>query len=441
VWAIGEAEGIGPPHDGALDSQRVRQAEKRRMVAGSKPTFVIVGANLTGGAAVTTLRQEGFDGRLVLIGAESHLPYERPPLSKAYLRGEETREKAFLHPDAWYQDHDVELRLATRATRVDTVERAVELEDGERVPYDRVLVATGGRNRAVDVPGADLAGIHQLRVLEDADAIRAEAGSGRKAVIVGAGFIGSEVSASLRTLGVDVEVIEKGTAPLLRVLGPEVAEVYEGMHRDHGVRFHFGEGPARFEGNGRVGAVVTDEGTRIECDFVVVGVGIGPATDVVDGTDVAVDNGVVVDERCRANVDGVFAAGDVANHFHPVFGRRLRVEHWDNALKQGATAALNMLDRDVTFDDPHWFWSDQYEHNLQYMGHAIRWDEVVVRGSLEERRFLAFYVNEGLVDGVVGLDRGRDVRRSAALIKSRRPVDPDVLRDEDVDLRTLGRDR
>ncbi len=408
-------------------------------MAGSTSTFVIVGANLTGGAAATTLRQEGFDGRLVLIGAEPHLPYERPPLSKGYLRGEEDREKAFLHPDSWYADNEVELRLGTRATRIDTAERAVDLVDGERIPFDRVLVATGGRTRRIDVPGADLEGIHELRVLEDADGIRAEAGPGRKAVIVGAGFIGSEVSASLRTMGVDVEVVEMGAAPLLRVLGPEIAAVYEGVHRDHGVRFHFGEGLVRFEGNGRVGAVVTDHGTRIECDFVVVGVGIGPATDVVDGTDIAVDNGVIVDERCRTNVEGVFAAGDVANHFHPVFGRHLRVEHWDNALKQGAAAALNMLDRDVSFDDPHWFWSDQYDHNLQYMGHAIRWDQVVVRGSLEERRFVAFYVNGGLVDGVVGLDRGREVRRSGGLIKARRPVDPELLADEDVDLRTLAR--
>jgi 3-phenylpropionate/trans-cinnamate dioxygenase ferredoxin reductase component len=407
-------------------------------LAGSSETFVIVGGNLTGGAAATTLRQEGFDGRLVLIGAEPHLPYERPPLSKAYLRGEEDREKAFLHPDGWYVDNQVEVHLGTRATTVDTAGRQVALETGERIPYDRVLVATGGRNRQVGVPGADLEGVHSLRVIEDADAIREEAGPGRKAVMIGAGFIGSEVSASLRTMGVDVEVVEQGAAPLLRVLGPEVAAVYEGVHRDHGVRFHFGESLARFEGTGRVEAAVTNSGRRIECDFVVLGVGIGPATDVVEGTDVELDNGVVVDERCRTNVEGVFAAGDVANHFHPVFGRRLRVEHWDNALKQGASAALNMLDRDVVFDDPHWFWSDQYDHNLQYMGHAIRWDQVVVRGSLEDRRFLAFYVNEGMVDGVVGLDRGRDVRRSAGLIKSRKRVDPGKLADEDVDLRTLA---
>ncbi len=347
--------------------------------------IVIVGANLAGGAAVTTLRTEGFDGPVTLIGAEHWPPYERPPLSKGYLRGEEALEKTFLHPDQWYENHDVELRLGMKAMGIDTTDRHVELQDGDRVPFDTLLIATGGRNRVLQAEGRELEGVHELRTIEDADRIRQDATPGRKAAIVGAGFIGSEVSASLRSRGVDVEVVEFGPAPLVRVLGPEVSRVYEGIHRDHGVVFHFGEGVERFEGTGRVEALVTNKGTRIECDLAVVGVGIEPVTELVQDTDVAVDNGVVVDERCRTNVEGIFAAGDVANHYHPVFGRRLRVEHWDNALKQGAVAALNMLGKDEAFDDPHWFWSDQYEHNLQYVGHAIAWDEVVVRGSLEGR--------------------------------------------------------
>jgi 3-phenylpropionate/trans-cinnamate dioxygenase ferredoxin reductase subunit len=402
--------------------------------------IVIVGANLAGGATATTLRTEGFDGPLTMIGAEAWAPYERPPLSKGYLRGEEEREKAFLHPDAWYTDHDVDLRLGVRATRVDTSDRVVELEDGERVPFDKLLIATGGRNRRVQAEGADLQGVHELRTIEDSDAIREEAQPGRKAAVVGAGFIGSEVSASLRARGVEVEVIEFGPAPLVRVLGPDISKVYEAIHRDHGVKFHFGEGVERFVGSGRVEALVTSKGTRIECDFAVVGVGIEPVTEIVEGTGIAVDNGVTVDEHCRTNVDGVFAAGDVANHFHPVFGRQMRVEHWDNALKQGAVAALNILGRDEVFDDPHWFWSDQYEHNLQYVGHAIAWDELVIRGSLEDRNFTAFYVKDGLIEGVVGLDRGKEVRRSAALVKARRPVDPELLRDPDVDLKKLAQE-
>jgi 3-phenylpropionate/trans-cinnamate dioxygenase ferredoxin reductase subunit len=240
-------------------------------------------------------------------------------------------------------------------------------------------------------------------------------------------------------LGVEVEVVEIFETTLFRVLGAEVGRVFEAIHRDHGVRFHFQEVVDRFEGpGGRVGAVVTDRGTRIECDLVVVGVGIEPATGLVDKSEVLVENGLVVDEFCRTNVPGVFAAGDVANHYHPVFDRRIRVEHWDNALKQGAAAARNMLSREVPFDDPHWFWSDQYEHNLQSMGFTTRWDDLVVRGSLESRNFVGFYMREGLVEAVVGLDRGKDVRRSAGLIKVRRPVDPSKLRDPDVDLRKLG---
>ncbi|MDP8957575.1 MAG: FAD-dependent oxidoreductase [Actinomycetota bacterium] len=403
-----------------------------------RPTFVIVGANLTGGAAVSTLRDHGFHGRIILIGQEQHPPYERPPLSKGYLRGEEPFDDALLRPPNWYGENDVELLLGTTATRVDPGERVVELADGNRIPYDKVLVATGGRNRRLPVPGGEPDGVLYLRTVEDSDALKAEAKPGRKAAVVGAGFIGSEVAASLRTLGVEVEVVEVFDAPLVRVVGPEIGKLYESIHRDHGVRFHFQESVERFEGTTRVEEVITSKGTRIACDLAVVGVGIQPATEVVEGTDVAVENGILVDEFCRTTVDGVFAAGDVANHYHPLFGRRMRVEHWDNALKQGAAAARNMMGRETTFADPHWFWSDQYDFNLQYMGFATAWDEFVVRGSLEDRNFVGFYVKDGVVDAVVGLNRGRDVRRSAGLIQSRQPVDPAVLRDEDGDLKKLA---
>jgi 3-phenylpropionate/trans-cinnamate dioxygenase ferredoxin reductase subunit len=401
-------------------------------------TFVIVGANLTGGAAASTLRGEGFEGRIVLIGAEPHPPYERPPLSKQYLRGEEPFDNAYLRPPSWYEENDVELFLGRRAARIDPGDRAVELEDGERLSYDKVLIATGGRNRRLPLPGIDLEGVLDLRTVEDADRIRAEASSGRRAAIVGAGFIGCEVAASLRSLGVEVEVVEIFETTLVRPLGPELGRVYEAIHRDHGVRFHFDDNVERFEGSKRVERIVTAKGATIDCDFAVVGVGIEPATDVVEGSGVTVDNGVVVDEFCRTDVDGVYAAGDVANHHHPVFGRRLRVEHWDNALKQGAAAAKNMLGRDEPFDDLHWFWSDQYDYNLQSLGHAVEWDDLVVRGSLQDREFVAFYVKDGVVQQVTAVNRGREVRRSAGLIRSRRPVDANSLRDDDVDLKKLS---
>jgi len=283
-----------------------------------------------------------------------------------------------------------------------------------------------------------LAGIHDLRTIEDADRIQAEATSGRKAVVVGAGFIGCEVAASLRQMGVEVEVVEIFDTALQRALGPEIGSVFEGIHRDHGVEFHFGQVVERFAGADGVEEVVTDRGSRIGCDFVVVGVGIEPSVEVVEGVGVAIDNGILVDELCRTNVEGIFAAGDVANHRHPLFDRRLRVEHWDNALKQGAAAARSMMGKTEPYDDPHWFWSDQYEHNLQSIGLASDWDELVVRGSPEERDFLAFYLKEGVLMGAVGLNRGRDVRRCGQLIRTRRPLDPTALKDEDVDLKKLA---
>jgi 3-phenylpropionate/trans-cinnamate dioxygenase ferredoxin reductase subunit len=235
-----------------------------------------------------------------------------------------------------------------------------------------------------------------------------------------------------------VDVVEIYDGPLVRMVGPEIGAVLEAIHREHGVRFHFGQTVSSFLGDSKVRAVLTDEGERVEADFVVVAVGIEPELGAVAGSGIAIDNGVLVDAGCRTNVDGVFAAGDVANLLHPLFGRRIRVEHYDNALKQGTAAARSMLRDGVVFDDPYWFWSDQYEHNLQYLGNARAWDDFIVRGSFEERRFLGFYVRDGLVDAVVGLNRGRDVRRAAGLIRARRPVDPGLLRDEDVDLKQLG---
>jgi 3-phenylpropionate/trans-cinnamate dioxygenase ferredoxin reductase subunit len=400
--------------------------------------IVIVGANLTGGAAATTLRSEGFDGAIVMIGEEPHPPYERPPLSKEYLRGERPVETSLLRPESWYEEHDVDLRLGVRAERIDPAARVVRLEGGTEVPYGSVLVATGGRNRRIGVPGSDLAGIHYLRTIEEADGIRQEARPGRRAVVVGAGFIGCEVAASLRQLGVEVEVVEIFDTALHRALGPEVGRVMEGVHRDHEVEFHFGQIVEHFLGSQRVEGAVTDRGRTIECDFVVVGVGIEPNIDVVADAGVATEDGILVDELCRTSVEGVYAAGDVANHQHPLFGRRMRVEHWDNALKQGAAAARSMAGKAEPFDDPHWFWSDQYDHNLQSIGVLSDWDELAIRGSLEERSFVAFYLKDGFLMGAVGLDRGKDVRRCRALIAARRLLDPVALKDEDVDLKRLA---
>jgi len=401
-------------------------------------TFVIVGAGVAGGGAAAALREEGFDGRVVLIGAEQQPPYERPPLSKEYLRGESSFERALFQPPDFYDENGVETRFGVRATRVDAAEKVVELDGGERVAYDRLLVATGGRNRRFRIPGMDLEGIYSLRTVADSDRIRAEISPGRRAVVVGMGFIGSEVAASLRQSGVDVVVVDRNEVPLRRVLGEEVGRVIEGIHRDHGTSMIFEDTVAAFEGVGRVERATTARGRRIECDFVVVGLGVEPVTDLLADTGAEIDNGVVVDEYLRTGVEGIYAAGDVANHYHPVFGRRIRVEHWQNALKQGPVAARNMLDKDKPYDEVPWFWSDQYEHNLQYAGFHTEWDELVVRGSIEERNFVAFYRKERRVLAAVALNRGRDLRRSMPLIKAREPIDAARLCDLDVDLRALA---
>ena len=401
-------------------------------------TFVIVGASLAGASAALTLRDEGFTGRVVLIGAEPELPYERPPLSKAYLRGEQPFEKALVRPEATYQERQIDLRLGRPAIRLDTAAREVELEGGERVSYDAVLIATGGRNRRPPIPGLELPGVYDLRTRRDADRLRAELAPGRRAVVVGLGFIGSEVAASLRASGVEVTAIEPAKAPLVRVLGEEVGRVIAALHADHGVRTIFGDTVVRFEGGRRVERVVTKSGEQIECDFAVVGIGIEPNTDIASGTAIQIQNGIVVDEFCRTNVTGIFAAGDVANHFHPSFGRHLRVEHWQNALKQGAAAARSMLGRGQPYDEVHWFWSDQYDVNLQYAGFHTTWDALVVRGSLEQRDAIAFYMNGGRIDAAVALNRGKDIRKAMPLIKQRRAVDVQSLRDPAIDLRTLA---
>jgi 3-phenylpropionate/trans-cinnamate dioxygenase ferredoxin reductase subunit len=398
-------------------------------------TFVVVGAGLAGGAAVQTLRQEGYEGRLVLVGQEPHLPYERPPLSKEYLRGEQDLASLFLRDDGWYRDADVQAHLGTSASKLEPEDRTVILEGGEAIRYDALLLATGGRPRHLDrTAGRTM----YLRTIEDADRIRSHLDEGRHLVVVGAGFIGAEVAASARTLGKDVTVLEAAPVPLHRALGEEMGRVYADIHRDHGVDLRTGQGVSSIEETGGGVVVRTTGGDAIEGDAVVVGVGIEPRTELAAAAGLAVDNGVVVDAACRTSAEGVFAAGDVANHDHPVFGRRLRVEHFDNALRMGAAAAKSMLGVDEPYDHPHWFWSDQYDLNLQYGGFAFEWDRIVIRGSVEDRDFVAFYLKDGVLLAALGLNRGKEVRRAMKLISARAAPDPETLADEDVDLRKLA---
>jgi len=404
--------------------------------------FVIIGASLAGASAAAALREGGFDGTVELIGAEPQLPYNRPPLSKGYLRGQERFEDQLVNPADYYAQHEVKLRLGVRATSVDPQRKVVSLERGEEVPYDRLLAATGGRNRTLATPGADLQGIFQLRTVEDCDRIRAVARPGACAVVIGLGFIGSEVSASLRQLGLAVTAIEGQPVPLARVLGVEVGAVLGEIHREKGVELVMEDGVAAFEGAGRVERVRTKRGRILACDLVVAGIGIVPNSELLAGAGAAVDNGVLVDALCRTSLPDVFAAGDVANHLHPLFGR-LRVEHWNNGFQQGRAAARTMLGGTQPYDYVHSFWSDQYEHLIEYVGFAARWDRVVFRGDPDSRKFLGFFLQDGTLRAAMGLNRGGDpddpktdgeLKRVAKLIRARVPVDPQRLADEGLEL-------
>lgn len=400
-------------------------------------TFVVVGAGLCAATAVATLRNEGFDGRIVLVGAEELAPYERPPLSKEYLRGEVPFEEVLVRPTAWYEEREVTTRFGTLATRLDLDARVVELAGGERVPFDALLVATGGRNRRIEAPGSDLPGVFDLRALHDADAIRAAVAGGARVVCVGMGFIGAEVAASLRSIGCEVTVVEMFETALFGVLGGQIGRALEGIHRDHGVTMHFDEVVAGFEGDGRLERVVTGGDRTIEADVAIVGIGTVPAVELLAGTGLDEPGGIPVGSTLETAIPGVFAAGDVARQDHPVFGP-IRVEHFDNAIKMGEMAARNMLGNGLVFDDPHWFWSDQYDVQVQMAGFAPTWRRMIVRGSIEERSFCAFLLDDdGVLRSTVSISWARDVRRSFELIRRRVRPDPAALSDPDVDLRTL----
>lgn len=414
------------------------------MNARGAQTVVIVGTGLAGGNAAVTLREEGWRGRIVLLGTEPTIPFGRPPLSKTYLRGEEDLSAWYVKPADWYGEHDIELRTNTTVRHVDTALKRLLLAGGTALDYDRLVLCTGGSNRQLEVPGASLPGIYQLRSLAQCEAIRQAAQPAAHAVIVGMGFIGSEVAASLRQMGLEVTVVLPGAAPLASVLGHEVATVFASIQREHGVHLVTNDQVTGFEGRDRVERVLTANGLRLDCDLVIVGIGIQPNVDALSGSGVALDNGVLVNAQCQTSVPDIFAAGDVANVLHPLFGR-VRVEHFNNAEKQGRAAARALLGSPAAYEYIYSFWSDQYEHKVEYVGYARKWDRLVVRGSDEKRTFLAFYLTQGIMQAAFGLNRGGDpeleadseLRACQELIGNRVQLSEDALADDRVDLRSL----
>jgi 3-phenylpropionate/trans-cinnamate dioxygenase ferredoxin reductase component len=400
-------------------------------------TFVIVGAGLAGAKAAETLREEGFDGRVVLIGAEPERPYERPPLTKDYLRSESPREKAYVHPEPFYGEHDIELITGAAVTALDPGRSQVTLEDGRELGYERLLLATGAEPRRLPIPGADLDGIHYLRTLADCDALRGRLEAGGKVVVIGAGWIGAEFAASARQRGAEVTVIAPASVPLERVLGAEVGAVYRDLHRDHGVELLLGASVEAFEGDGSVQRVRTSDGRTIDCDFAVVGIGVVPRVELAETAGLRIDNGIMVDQRLATSAPHVYAAGDVANAWHPFYDRLVRVEHWSNALNQGPAAARAMLGLDVVYDRTPYFFSDQYDVGMEYSGLATEWDEVVFRGDPAGREFVAFWLREGLVVAGMNVNVWDVNEQLQALIRSRRTVDAATLADRDTPLESL----
>lgn len=403
----------------------------------TRQTFVIVGASLAGATAAAQLRKEGFNGRIVLVGEEQHPPYERPALSKDYLRGATKRARLDVRGQAFYLDNAIELRTGTRATAIEPGSREVLLDDGRRLRYDRLLLATGASPRRLEVPGSGLAGVHYLRTVGDADAIRAAAARAGRAVVIGAGWIGAEVAASLRQLGLPVALVAPGSMPLERVLGTEVGAVYRDLHAEHGVELVMNRRVVAFRGRDAIEAVETADGTRIEGDLIVVGAGARPRTELATEAGLDVGDGILVDEHLETSAPGVFAAGDVAAAWHPLFGARIRVEHWDNARRQGRAAAGSMLGKAEPYVRIPYFYSDQYDLGMEYAGHAPAWDRVVFRGDPAGRAFVAFWLLDGRVAAGMNANVGQVNDAIAALVGSRERVAVERLTDPAVALDDL----
>jgi len=404
----------------------------------SKPMFLIVGASLTGAKAAEELRSNGFDGRVMLVGAEPELPYERPPLTKDYLRGESGRAKAYVHPDGFYEEQEIELVTGVTVTAIDPGASRVTLHDGRTVGYDRLLIATGAEPRRLHVPGADLDGVYYLRTLADCDLLRARLDTGGRVVVVGAGWIGSEFAASARQRGLEVTVIDPQPLPNERIFGPGVAAFYRDVHRQHGVELLLGEGVDGFEGDRAVARVRTASGRRIECDFAVVGIGVVPRTGLASDAGLEVSNGIVVDAKLQTAAPGIFAAGDVANAWHPFYGRPVRVEHWANALNQGPAAARAMLGQPVSYDRIPYFYSDQYDVGMEYSGYAPQWDEVIFRGDRESGEFIAFWLRGGRVAAGMNVNVWDVNPQIEALIRAQQPAEAAALADPRVTLDSLA---
>lgn len=401
-------------------------------------TVVIAGAGHGAGQVVATLKQKRFAGKIILIGDEAQLPYQRPPLSKKFLSGDLDAERLHFKPPSFYDDPQIDVHLNTRIERIDRAGKEVIASDGVEFTYDKLVLALGSRVRKIEVPGHDLPGIHYLRSIADAEAIRSKLSGNKNVVIVGAGYIGLEVAAVCRQLGLDVTVVEIADRVLSRVVSPNVSDYYQLEHTKHGVKLLLSTGLAAFEGKRHVKRVITDDGQEIPADFAVVGVGILPNSEIAEAAGLDVINGIIVDDTCRTADPDVYAIGDCTSHPNTIYGRLLRLESVHNALEQAKTAASNICGVESHYSQVPWFWSDQYELKLQIAGLSEGYDDVVLRGDPSNGSFACCYIKDGVLIAVDAINSPREFMQSKALIAKRAKIDRDRLANTEMALKDLA---
>ncbi len=397
--------------------------------------MVIIGAGHAAGQAAASLRQEKYEGPITIIGDEPHIPYQRPPLSKQYLSGEQGLDRVYLRPQKFYDDKDITLKLGVSATAIDPAARTVSLDNGESVDYDKLIISTGSRPRKLNIEGSELGGIHYLRTIADVDAIRAEMSAGKNLVITGGGYIGLEVASVGIEQGMQVRVLEMEARILQRVTTPQMSEYYHNLHTSRGVHIHTGTGVTGFAGDGQVSKVLCGDAGEFDADLVVVGIGIIPNVELAQAAGLECDNGIVVDDHCRTSDPNIYAAGDCTNHPNPLLNRRLRLESVPNAMEQARVCASNMLGGDKVYASIPWFWSDQYELKLQMVGFSADGNESVLRGDMAQNTFAVFYLHDGEVVAADAVNSPKEFMVCKQLVGKK--VDPALLADADADLKEL----
>lgn len=396
--------------------------------------MVIIGAGHAAGQAAASLRQEKYTGPITIIGDEAHLPYQRPPLSKAYLSGSQEVDRVYLRAEKFYQEKEIDLKLSTRATAIDPDAKAVELEDGSKIDYDKLLISTGSRPRLLSIPGSDLGGIHYLRTIDDVDGIRADMHEGANLVIVGGGYIGLEVAAVGIEQGLNVHVLEMEDRILQRVTTPTMSKYYDELHRGRGVQIHTNTGVTGFSGDAKVQKVMCGD-TEFAADMVIVGIGIVPNIELAEAAGIICDNGIVVDDHCQTSNPDIYAAGDCTNHPNALLDRRLRLESVPNAMDQARTSASNMLGGDKSYAAIPWFWSDQYELKLQMVGFSADGNREVMRGDMASNQFAVFYLKDNTVVAADTVNSPKEFMLCKQLVG--KEADSAVLADSTSDLKSL----